>query len=70
MLKDYSDDHLQTWRLRLCARMDTLWARFPGQEVEAVHDRWCEAHRAFYHRYCWIEDELIERGCELWPIPQ
>lgn len=65
-----SNADLQAWRLRLCARLDALWLRFPGYADEAVHERWCEAHNVFYRRYCYVEDMLIEQGVELAPIPQ
>lgn len=69
MRTEYTDDELQTYRLRLCARMDTLLARFPGEDDEYLHTRWCNAFNAFCKRYQGIEDMLIERGVELLPIP-
>lgn len=64
-----TDEALQAYRLRMCARMDELWTRFPGEDNEVIHTRWCNAHNAYYKRYAWAEDVLIERGVTLKPIP-
>lgn len=69
MNKTYTDDELQAYRLRLCTRMDTLLARYPGEDNEYLHTRWCNAFNAFSKRYQGIEDMLIDRDVDLLPIP-
>lgn len=68
MRTNYTDAELQEYRHRLVVRLNATWAKFPGQENEAAHERWSKIFRIWYSRYEGIEAMLIERGVELEPL--